>query len=104
MENVLDAIRASVAADATPEAKAAGIAACRAVLAALGASAGEPLAAPRPIDVGPTAQALAALIRSTPPDQLLDLLIAKLRTAVPGDAKPAAVHKVSIPLVRIPSR
>ena len=104
MENVIEAIRASLAADATPEAREAGIQACRAVLAALGAKPGEQLGAPRQIDVGPTAHAIAAVIRSTPPDQLMDLLITKLRGAVP-DAKPVEVtHKINIPLVRIPTR
>jgi hypothetical protein len=103
MENVIDAIRASVAADATQEAKAAGIAACRAVLAALGASAGEPLAPPRPIDIGPTAQAIAAVIRTAPPEQLLDMLIAKLRNAVPAESQTPPNHKFNVRLLRIPT-
>lgn len=102
MESVIDAIRASVAGDATPEAKAAGVAACRAVLAALGANAGEPLAPPRPVDVGPTAQAIAALLRTAPPEQLLDMVIAKLRNAVPAGSQAPTVHKFNVPLVRIP--
>jgi hypothetical protein len=104
MEDVIIAIRSAVAPDATPETRAAGIQACRAVIAALGATQGEPLAPPRPINVGPTAQALAAVIRTTPPDQLFDMLIAKLRSAVPDDAQVAAPKKINIPLVRIPTR
>ena len=103
MDTVIDTIRAAVAADATPEARAAGIEACRAILGALGATPGEPLAPPRPIDVGPTAHAIASVIRSTPPDQLLDMLIAKLRGAVPADAQVAPVQKFKVPLIRIPS-
>lgn len=102
MDDVLATIRSALAPDVTPEAKTAGIAACRAVLGALSASAGEPLAPPRPVDVGPTAQAIAAIIRSTPPDQLLDLLIAKLRAAAPADAKAPAARTFNVPLVRVP--
>jgi hypothetical protein len=102
MENVIEAIRASVAADASPEAKAAGVMACRAVLAALGANAGEPLAPSPPVDVGPTAQAIAALLRTAPPEQLLDMVIAKLRNAVPAESQARPVHKFNVPLIRIP--
>jgi hypothetical protein len=103
MENVIEAIRASLAPDASAEARNAGIQACRAVLTALGAKPGEAFSAPRQVDVGPTAQAIAAVIRATPPEQLLDLVVTKLRGAVP-DAKPVEVtHKINIPLVRIPT-
>lgn len=103
MEDVLNTIRAAVASGATPEARAAGIQACKAIIAALGATSGEAFAAPRPVNVGPTAQALAAVIRTTPPDQLFDMLIAKLRAAVPDGANAAAPQKINIPLVRIPT-
>ena len=103
MEATIDAIRAALAADAPPEARAAGIEACRAVLGALQAKPGEPLGAPRPVDTGSTAHAIAAAIRSTPPDQLLDMLITKLRSAVPDAGKLPASQKLNIPLVRIPT-
>jgi hypothetical protein len=84
MENVLEAIRAAVAVDATAEARTAGVAACRAILAALEAQPGEPIVAnvvaPSP---SPIATVVAAL-RGVPADQLLDLAIAKLRAALPA--------------------
>jgi hypothetical protein len=102
MENVLDTIRAALAPEAPAEARAAGIEACRAVLTALGAAPAEPQP-PRPPEVGPLAQAVAGLIRTTPPDQLLDMLVAKLRAAVPADTKLEVPTKINIPIIRIPT-
>lgn len=100
-ENLIETIRAALASDATPEARAAGVTASRAVLAALGANAGQPLAPP-PVQIGPTAHAIAGLLRSTPPDQLLDLLIAKLSAAVPAGTQ-TTTHKMTIPFVKVPT-
>lgn len=101
MDAAIETIRTAVATDATPEARARGIDACRTILAALGATAGEPLATPPRVEPGPVAAAIASLIRSTPPDQLFDMLIAKLRPLVPPDTQPAApifkLLRVSIP-------
>lgn len=102
MENVLDTIRAALVADAPAEARAAGIEACRAILTALGAAQAEPQP-PRPPEVGPLAQAVAGLIRTTPPDQLLDMLVAKLRAVVPADTKLEVPTKINIPIIRIPT-
>ena len=99
-DNLIETIRAALAPDATPEARAAGVTASRAVLTALGAEPGQPLAPP-PVQIGPTANAIAGLIRSTPPDQLLDLLIAKLSAAVPA-ATHTTNHKMTIPFVKVP--
>ena len=97
MENLIDAIRAATADNATPEARAAGAQACRTILTALEAKLGQPLAtAPAPSN---TAQAIIAALRDTPPDQLIDLAIAKLRALVP--AQPETVQVVRIPLVPI---
>jgi hypothetical protein len=49
------------------------------------------------------AQAVAGLIRTTPPDQLMDMLIAKLRAAVPAGAEVRPVHKINIPIVKVPT-
>ncbi|MCW5803918.1 MAG: hypothetical protein KIT31_16205 [Deltaproteobacteria bacterium] len=102
---LIETIRAALAAEAAPEARAEGIAACRSVLAALGAEARDPdAAAPPKIDVGPTAAAIAALVRSTPPDQLLDLVIGRLRALVPAEQQhQAAPHtRFNVPLVKVP--
>jgi len=102
MEPIIDTIRSAVAPDATAEARAAGVQACEAILAALRAKAGDTYPVARPIEVGPAAAAVAALVRSAPPDQLLDLAIAKLRAMVPTDAQPA-IRPMHIPLVRLPA-
>src|SRR4051812_13643079 len=104
MDTLLDAIRAAVAADATDATKAAGATACRTILTALEAKAGEPLAAAVPVqlpDANPIATAVS-MLRGVPPDQLLDLAIARLRAALPaGEAMPSVppmkFHIVSVP-------
>lgn len=100
MEDVINAIRAAVAPDATADAKSAGIAACHAVLAALDATPGQPIGT-APIPATPVAAIVGAL-RGMPPDQLLDLAIAKLRAALPADAQVVPVKPVAIPIVPIP--
>ena len=77
MQDPIEAIRAAVAPDATAEQKAHGAAACRAILAALGAEAGKPIAMPG----APAPHPLAGI----DPGQALDLLIAKLTAALPKD-------------------
>jgi hypothetical protein len=78
MNELLEAIRAAVADQATAEHKAAGAQACRTILAALEAEAGKPLGGA----AAPPAHPLAGL----DPTQALDLLIARLRAALPKDA------------------
>jgi hypothetical protein len=100
METQLDAIRAAVAADATEEAKAAGVAACRTILGALEARPHEPLvAAKQPADL---IAAAVSLMRSVPAEQLLDLMIARLRAALPADQAVSAVQRLHVPLVQLP--
>lgn len=85
MDDQIEAIRVAVTTDATPEQKAHGAQACRAILTALGAEPGKPIAMPG----APTPHPLAGL----DPGQALDLLIAKLTAALPkdgGEAAPAA--------------
>ena len=75
METLIDQIRASLADDATDDAHQTGVAACRTILAALEARR------PSARSVGDL-PALVAL-RTTPRMQLLDHVIAKLRTMQP---------------------
>lgn len=83
MQEQIEAIRAAVAPDATADQKAHGAAACRAILAALGAEPGKPIAMPG----APVPHPLAGI----DPGQALDLLIAKLTAALPkDDNKPGA--------------
>ena len=77
MHDKIEAIRAAVATDATTEQKAHGAAACRAILAALGAEPGKPIA----MAGAPAPHPLAGI----DPGQALDLLIAKLTAVLPKD-------------------
>ena len=103
MESLLESIRIAITDEANDETRAAGAAACRTILSALEAKAGEPLAAPSPplSDASNIASAVAAL-RDVPPDQLLDLAIARLRAALPPDVAPASVRPMKFQLVQLP--
>jgi hypothetical protein len=100
MDDLLEAIRAAVASEATTEHKVAGAQACRTILAALEAEAGQPMplpGAPQPNPLG-----------SIDPSQALDLLIARLRAALPSEdptaapARPREPPGLRIALVRPP--
>ena len=82
MNDQIEAIRAAITDGATAEQKAHGAAACRAILAALGAEPGKPIAMPGT----PAPHPLAGI----DPGQALDLLIAKLTAALPKEDKPSA--------------
>jgi hypothetical protein len=97
-ENLIEAIRASVADSASDEVRAAGAHACRALLAML-----EPPPSPPPLVPQLPVAAIAAAVRSMPPEQLADLLIAKLRTLVPADAQAAPTNKFNIQLAKAPA-
>ncbi len=104
MEPLFEAIRSAVAPDASDVARAAGATACRTILSALEATAGQDLAAPTlPTPNTAIASAVAAL-RNVPPEQLLDLAIARLRAALPPEtpvpaSQPVKFHVVSLPRV-----
>ena len=92
MQDLIDAIKAAVASGATTEQKAAGVQACRTIVAALDAEPGKPLVPPI---------ALPAMTATRPTlDQVLDLAIARLTTianardvaAVPTAPKVSAVR------------
>jgi hypothetical protein len=95
MDHMIDAIRSAVTEGATAEQKAAGAQACRTILAALEAEVGKALALPGAPAPHPLAQ--------IDPGQALDLLIAKLRAALPvegehaADAKPLRITLVAPP-------
>lgn len=77
MNDQIEAIRAAVADGATVEQKAYGVAACRAILAALEAEVGKPIAMPG----APAPSPLARI----DPGQAIDLLIAKLSSMLPKE-------------------
>jgi hypothetical protein len=102
MENVIDSIRAAIATDATPEAKAAGATACRAILAALEATPGQPLA---PVVVpfnGSQIAGVVSALRGVPPDQLLDLAIQRLRAALPAGVEVPPAPPLKFNIVPVP--
>ncbi|HEY3805974.1 MAG TPA: hypothetical protein VGL61_25370 [Kofleriaceae bacterium] len=103
IEQVLAALRASLASDASPDARKAGAAACRAILASLDPAALQPPSshAPSAPNVQALASALVAL-RGVPPEQLLDLAITKLRAAVPAGVTVPASTPLKFQLVPIP--
>ena len=100
MDELIESIRAAVAAEASPEARAAGANACRTILTALEAVAGEPLtsavATPSPI------AAAVAMLRGVPPDQLLDLAIARLRAALPAGVAAPNVEPLKFHIITLP--
>ena len=100
MQELLEAIRTATAEGATGDQKAAGAQACRTILTALEAETGKPLA----LSAAPAPNPLAGI----DPSQALDLLIARLRAAVPADDQPATPRRpdtagLRIALVRPPA-
>jgi hypothetical protein len=102
IEALITAIREGVSQNASAEQRTAGANACRAMLAVLEAKPGQPLApAPATPAIANGVQAIVSLLLSAPPEQLLDLAIAKLRTMVPVNEQPAtrafSLHLVPVP-------
>lgn len=84
MESTFDTIGTALAEGATPEQRVAGVAACHALLGALGAqptSSSSTSSSPSP----PAFVASAHPLGSLPIDQVLDLVIVKLRSILPPD-------------------
>lgn len=103
MDQLLEAIRAAIAADSTDEVKAAGASACRTILTALEAKAGEPMVHPAMLASSSNPiEAIASAVRGMPVEQLLDVAIARLRAALPQDANTPALRPLAIPLVPVP--
>jgi hypothetical protein len=98
VENVFESIRAAIAPDATPEIRAAGAIACRAVLTALESTPGQPLGAAAPVEPSQVASIVSAL-RGAPAEQLLDLAIARLRAALPPGVEVPAVKAIKFQTV-----
>ena len=102
METLIESIRLAIAPDTTPEARATGAHACRAILKTL-----EPTP-PESIDTrsAPSGAAqltnLVTALRGAPADQLLDLAIGKLRTMVPNAPAPPPRPGFSVPLIQVP--
>lgn len=106
METLIDAIRAATAENSSSEARAAGAQACRSILTALEANAGETLAVAQPPAAAPVAAAasvatVVSALRGMSADQLLDLAITRLRSIV-TDAQDVTASRLNIPLVPVP--
>jgi hypothetical protein len=93
VETMLTTIRGAFVDDATDEARRAGNAACRAMLAVL-----EPAPQQPQIDTAMIARAVAGL-RGAHPDQLLELAIAKLRGALPAGTQLTPSRGFKMPLL-----
>jgi hypothetical protein len=100
MDALIESIRAALAPDASPEARASGAEACRTILTALEPAAEAAAATAAPPEV-PVATILDAM-RGIPADQLLDLAIAKLRAALPPGTQVPAVAPLKFNLVAVP--
>ena len=116
MEAMIEAIKLAVLDEASDEAKRAGAEACRTLLAALEAEPGSALVPPSApgsalagANPGP-----ALAMRSTPPTnllagldvtQILDLVIAKLRSAVGEEiAEARSAEGYNVQLIPVPGR
>ena len=110
METLLETIRLAVQRDATDEARAAGVLACRTILTALETKPGEPMvvgAAPsipsaEPAPPGAQLAQVVAALRGMPADQLLDLAIARMRAALPAGTEPQRAEPVKFHIVQLP--
>lgn len=107
MENLIEAIRHAIAPEASDEARALGAQACRTILAALETPAGQelkPEIAPLPSMAVPASplEAIVSALRGVPPDQLLDLAIARLKAALPPGADAPRISPLRVPLVPVP--
>lgn len=107
MDDLIEAIRVACASDATDDIKQRGAQACRTLLTAFDAKAGEPLASTPAAEstntVPPGAQiaAIVGALKGLPPEQLLDMAIARLRAALPKDTPAPAVASLRVPIIQL---
>ena len=101
MHELIEVIRAAVAEGATVEERRAGAHACRTILAALEPQ-GEPPPAAQPVAALPANP--FAVLAGLDVDRALDLVIARLRAALPDEkrAAPADRPAMRIQLVPVP--
>ncbi|MCA9675420.1 MAG: hypothetical protein KC464_10330 [Myxococcales bacterium] len=103
MTDLIETIRTATTDGATTDQKRAAAAACRALLTSLEARPGETLGLPilpsHPMAPSPTAPSTPlALLGQLDVDQVLDLVIAKLSSRVPGGTPAAPSRYVPPPL------
>jgi len=102
MLDPIEAIRAALAADATPETRSAGAAVCRSILAVL-----EPGVAPQPAPlISPeSVQQLVGMLGKMDVDQVLDVAIGRLRAMTAANGQPSIeepARRMAIRMVQIP--
>jgi hypothetical protein len=101
MENLIESIRIAITAEASDEARVAGIVACRTILAQLEPPASQPTTPPiAPFDASQIASAVATL-RGVPAEQLLDLAIARLRAALPAGTEVPTVQPLKFQMIAV---
>lgn len=107
MTDLIDTIRVATADGATPDQKRAAAAACRTLLTSLEARPGEtlglPILASHPMAALPTAAPASplAMLAQLDVDQVLDLVIAKLRARVP-DTATVTTRRYAPPPLKLP--
>jgi hypothetical protein len=101
LDDLIASIRAAVAPNASADVRAIGATACRSILTALEAQAGQPLAA-APFAPASTLAGMLSAFASMPREQLLDLVIAKLRAALPPGTPTAVTGAPRFHLIQIP--
>lgn len=100
MDKLIDTIRAAVIDGTSLEARAAGAAACRAILAALESEPGQTVATQL---AAPTSNTTLPAFAQLDADQVLELVIAKLRSMQPENVTlPATTARFHVPLVPTP--
>jgi hypothetical protein len=108
MENLVDNIRNAIAADASEDARAAGIAACRSLLSELEPPPTQALAPAQTLPAGIPPEAIpqiVSMVSKMDLNQLLDVAIDRLRTlnaARPGPALPDPPKALTFQIIQIP--
>ena len=109
LDDLIASIRTAVAPSASAEVRAVGATACRAILTALEAKAGQPLAAAPPAAT-PVTSPLAAMLSqlaAMPREQMLEFITSFLRSKLPPGTQTQVTagprfHLIQIP--QVPSR
>jgi hypothetical protein len=111
LDDLIAAIRTAVAPGASAEARAVGTTACRAILTALEAKAGQPLAAAPPAATLATSPLAAMLsqLAAMPREQMLEFITSFLRTKLPAGTQTQVTagprfHLIQLPQVPAPQR
>lgn len=99
MNDVIETIRAAMQPDASDEARASGAVACRAILATLETTAGQPLT--EAVQPATPINAAVGALSAMSSDQLLDVAIARLRALLPAGTTVEPVQPLNFPLLPI---